>query len=297
MTTAKNRQGAQSRPVRRRRRRVRSIVYLILALLVFLTPVALTLYKNHEQHRIAEEYSRAVANLPEEQRRAEFARAAEYNANLPEVGSPDPWVNGVDTNSPEYKEYENILSTLLPMARVRVPSVGIDLPVYHGTSTSVLSHGVGHLYGTALPVGGEGSHAVLTGHTGLATLTMFDNLTHMQRGDVFTVEVMGQTLAYKVDSIEVVLPSEIERIKPQEGRDLLTLVTCTPYGINSHRLLVHGERTELPPDLDQTYKSPWQLWMTIALIIALLIVAYLVWWLWRQRRKRKAKQEKQLNTK
>ncbi|QPK78654.1 class C sortase [Corynebacterium lizhenjunii] len=263
-----------TRPARSKR----SVIYLLLALLVFLTPVVLTLAKNYEQHRIAQEYSRTVARLPEQVRAEEFARAAHYNANLPEVGAPDPWINGVDVNSPAYQEYQSILSTLAPMARLRAPAVDLDLPVYHGTSTSVLSHGVGHLYGTALPVGGEGTHAVLTGHTGLATLTMFDNLTHLRAGDVFTVEVMGQVLAYEVTGTETVLPQDIDRIAPVAGQDLLTLVTCTPYGINSHRLLVHGQRVEAPGQLDQRYSSPWQWWMTIAVVLAVLIVLYLLWW-------------------
>lgn len=278
-------------PAQPKKRRIRSVVYLLLALLVFLTPVVLTTYKNAEQQRIADEYSEAVRNLEDGQREAEFVRAQEYNKTLPEVGAPDPWINGVDTQSPEYQEYEDILSVMLPMARLRAPSVGIDLPVYHGTSTGVLAHGVGHLYGTALPVGGEGTRAVLTGHTGLTTLTMFDNLTHMKKGDVFTVEVMGEALAYKVTDIETVLPEEIEKIKPVEGKDMLTLITCTPYGINSHRLLVHGERTELPVGYDDKVNSPWQLWMTIAIAIALFIILYLLWWLYRQRKKQKQAEE------
>ncbi|MBE7365451.1 class C sortase [Corynebacterium aurimucosum] len=276
---------------RKRRRNPRSIVYLILALLVFLSPVVLTYYKNIEQHQIAEEYSRSVSRLSEDERAAEFARAAEYNAQLPEVGAPDPWVNGVDVNSPAYKDYLDILRTAGSMARVRVPSVGIDLPVYHGTSTNVLAHGVGHLYGTALPVGGVGTHSVLTGHTGLATLTMFDNLTHIKKGEVFTIEVMGEVLAYKVTGIETVLPEEIEHLRVEEGRDLLTLVTCTPYGINSHRLLVHGERTDVPANYDQGFKPPWQSWMTIAIAVVVFIIAYLLWLLARRRKKRKQDQE------
>ncbi|WP_412100271.1 class C sortase [Corynebacterium aurimucosum] len=270
---------------RKRRRNPRSIIYLILALLVFLSPVILTYYKNIEQHRIAENYSRSVSRLSEDERAAEFARATEYNAQLPEVGAPDPWVNGVDVHSKDYQNYLDILGTTGPLARVRVPSVGIDLPVYHGTSTSVLAHGVGHLYGTALPVGGVGTHSVLTGHTGLATLTMFDNLTHVSPGDVFTVEVMGEVLAYKVTAVETVLPEEIEHLRVEEGKDLLTLVTCTPYGINSHRLLVHGERTEVPADFDQGFTPPWQSWMTIAIAIVLLIIVYLLWLLLRRRKR------------
>ena len=177
------------------------------------------------------------------------------------------------------------------MERVRVRSGVRALPVYHGTSTDVLAHGVGHLYGTALPVGGEGNHAVLTGHTGLATLTMFDNLTHIKVGDVFTVEVMGKTMAYKVDQIETVLPDQVEALRADEGRDLLTLVTCTPYGINSHRLLVRGERTELPAELDQSYHSPWQPWMIAAIFIATLVLLYLLWWFLAGRKRKKKEDE------
>ncbi|OFT34810.1 hypothetical protein HMPREF3169_05600 [Corynebacterium sp. HMSC08C04] len=258
-------------------------------MLVFLSPVVLTHYKNVEQHRIAENYSRGVDKLPEREREAAFAEAQAYNAQLPEVGAPDPWVNGVDTSSPDYQRYLDTLHQIGAMARVRVPSVGIDLPVYHGTSTDVLAHGVGHLYGTALPVGGEGNHAVLTGHTGLATLTMFDNLTHIKVGDAFTVEVMGKTMAYKVDQIETVLPDQVEALRAEEGRDLLTLVTCTPYGINSHRLLVRGERTELPAELDQSYHSLWQPWMIAAIIIVLFVLLYLLWWFLAGRKRKKKK--------
>lgn len=273
----------------KRRRNPRGVIYLVLAMLVFLSPVVLTHYKNVEQHRIAENYSRGVDKLPEREREAAFAEAQAYNAQLPEVGAPDPWVNGVDTSSPDYQRYLDTLHQIGAMARVRVPSVGIDLPVYHGTSTDVLAHGVGHLYGTALPVGGEGNHAVLTGHTGLATLTMFDNLTHIKVGDVFTVEVMGKTMAYKVDQIETVLPDQVEALRAEEGRDLLTLVTCTPYGINSHRLLVRGERTELPAELDQSYHSLWQPWMLAAIIIVLFVLLYLLWWFLAGRKRKKKK--------
>lgn len=285
------------RHTRRSRRRsplrLRGIVYLVLSILVFLTPVVLTHLKNVEQHRIAESYSSNVARLTPDERVTMFEAAREYNRRLPQVGAPDPWVNGVDTQSPAYREYLQLLQVQGTLARLRVPSVGIDLPVYHGTQNDVLAHGVGHLYGTALPVGGEGSHAVLTGHTGLATLTMFDNLTHMKTGDIFTVEVMGETLAYQVDQIETVLPEDIQAIKAEPGKDYLTLVTCTPYGINSHRLLVRGQRTELPAGhIEQEYRSPWQPWMIAAIVISVLVLLYLWWLLWTIR-KRKRKQEEQ----
>lgn len=275
-----------SRPARGRKRlSIRSVIYLVLGMLVLLTPVVLTQIKNVEQNRIAQNYSRDVATLDTAERDEILRRAREYSATLPEFGAPDPWVHGADTQSPGYRDYASQLDVNGVMARLRVPSVGMDLPVYHGTSQQTLAHGVGHLYGTALPVGGEGTHAVLTGHTGLATLSMFDNLTHMEDDDIFTVEVAGETLAYQVFSIETVLPSEIENIRPEAGRDLVTLVTCTPYGINTHRLLVHAERTELPDgEIDREYRSPWQPWMIAAVIISLLVFIYLLWFLLRRRR-------------
>ncbi|MDU0479853.1 class C sortase [Staphylococcus chromogenes] len=284
---------AEQRPSRRRSPlRFRGVVYLILSILVFLTPVVLTHLKNVEQHRIAEAYSANVAKLQSEERNRIMENAREYNKRLPQVGAPDPWVNGVDIHSPAYREYLQQLQVQGTIARLRVPSVGIDLPVYHGTQNDVLAHGVGHLYGTALPVGGKGSHSVLTGHTGLATLTMFDNLTHMKQGDVFTVEVMGETLAYEVDQIQTVLPEDIQSIKADPDQDYLTLVTCTPYGINSHRLLVRGHRTEVPAHIDQSYRSPWQPWMIASIVITVFVLLYLLW-LWLAARRRKKKEEEE----
>lgn len=271
---------------RRQKRRIRSVVYLVLALIVFMSPVVVTHLKNMEQQRIAAQYSKDVARLSEQERLAALEEARVYNTQLPGLGAADPWQNGVDVTTPGYQRYLATLASASAMARLKVPSVGIDLPVYHGTSTDVLSHGIGHLYGTALPVGGEGTHSVLTGHTGLATLTMFDNLTHMRTGDVFTVEVFGETLAYEVDQIATVLPEEVSHIAPEPGKDFMTLVTCTPYGINSHRLLVRGHRVPVPPQQqEQRYSSPWQTWMLIAIGISIFIILYVLWWLWRQRRK------------
>ncbi|WP_426717728.1 class C sortase [Corynebacterium auriscanis] len=265
----------------------RSVVYIVLGILVLLAPVILTHYKNVEQNRIAQGYSRDVQALTPEQRSQALESARQYNRELPPFGAPDPWVNGVDVNSPGYKKYLRQLNVNTIMARLQAPTVGMDLPVYHGTSQNTLSHGIGHLYGTDLPVGGKGTHSVLTGHTGLATLTMFDNLTHMKKDDIFVIEVMGEKLAYKVDQIQTVLPSEINKIRPEEGKDYVTLVTCTPYGVNSHRLLVRGERTKLPPGpIEQEYHSPWQPWMIAALVISLAALLYLLWWLWRRRRKK-----------
>jgi sortase A len=136
------------------------------------------------------------------------------------------------------------------MARIRIPSINADLPIYHGTSEAVLQRGVGHLEGTALPVGGPSTHAVVTGHRGLATSELFSKLDQVTAGDTFTIEVFGETLAYKVTETLIVEPEDTESLLIQPGKDLMTLVTCTPLGINSHRILVTGERVIPTPEAD-----------------------------------------------
>ncbi len=128
------------------------------------------------------------------------------------------------------------------MGYIQIPKIGVELPIYHGTSEAVLQAGVGHFWGTSLPVGGETSHTVLTGHRGLSTKTLFTNLDKLDIGDVFYIRVLDETLAYQVDQILTVLPEETDALGIESGQDLATLVTCTPYAINTHRLLVRGHR-------------------------------------------------------
>lgn len=134
------------------------------------------------------------------------------------------------------------------MSWVEIPSINVSMPIYHGTSESALMAGVGHLEGTSLPVGGDSTHCVLTAHSGMSNLSMFDDIRDLQPGDLVLLHTMGEVLAYKVDSSEVVWPDDVSSLGIQDGKDLLTLVTCTPYGVNDHRLLVHCERTDYDPD-------------------------------------------------
>lgn len=168
------------------------------------------------------------------------------------------------------------------MARLRIPSIDVDLPVYHGTSDATLLKGVGHLEGTSLPVGGKGTHAVLTGHRGLATATMFTNLDKVKKGNTFTVEVMGQVLAYEVFDIRVVDPHDTTSLKAEPTRDLVTLVTCTPLGINSQRILVTGKRINPTPkkDIEAAHKPselPGFPWWIIVLSGGLIGAVGFVW--------------------
>ena len=181
------------------------------------------------------------------------------------------------------------------MAWIVIPSIHVSLPVYHGTETRTLADGVGHLFGTSLPIGGPSTHAVLTGHTGLSTATMFDNLTQDKKGDAFYVSSLGQTLKYEVVDIAVVKPEETDSLRKVPGRDLMTLITCTPYGVNSHRLLVTGERVPMDPtaaaaEEAEALPTPMQTWMkviVVAVVIILTVVAGILgrlWWLRRSAR-------------
>ena len=142
------------------------------------------------------------------------------------------------------------------MASVEIPSIGVDLPVRHGADSYALDNGLGHLHGTSLPVGGTSTHSVITGHTGVADKALFTRLTELRKGDVFYVKVAAQTLAYKVTRIRKVDPDDLRSVRVQPGRDLVTLVTCTPIFLNTYRLLVTGERVSMPDDAPYPEDAP-----------------------------------------
>lgn len=266
------------------------IFLVIIGLLIMLAPVVTTTLKNADQQRVAQAYSELITELDTTVLDQERARAHEWNSSEEFRISGDPWMVDPDEESPAYQRYLEQLDLNPVMARLFVPTAGIDLPVYHGTSEAVLSRGVGHLFGTAMPVGGVGTHTVLTGHTGIATSTLFDNLIDVQEGDLMSVEALGDTLVYKVTDIQTVLPEETESIRPVADRELLTLITCTPYGINSHRLLVTGERVfgeEAAKINDQSKQGLLQWWMYLAIGLSALIILIMLIWLLRRRKGRK----------
>ncbi len=182
--------------------------------------------------------------------RLEEARAAatSYNARLLDGSAHvvDPFDAG--DARPGGEEYERVLNLAGDgaMGELVIPAIGVDLPIYHYTDENSLSRGVGHVVNTSVPIGGASTHTVLAGHTGLPTATMLDRLDELASGDWFVIRVLGEDHAYRVYSTEVVLPEKVESLSVERDRDLVTLVTCTPYGVNTHRLLVHAERTDLP---------------------------------------------------
>ncbi len=182
----------------------------------------------------------ATSNLSESERQAEREKAEEYNNSLKGDPVKDPFVPGSGWALPE--NYKEVLAMDEVMAVIDIPVIDVELPIYHDTTEDVLKKGVGHIPSTALPIGGEGNHSVLTGHTGLPSAKLFTDLIDMKVGDQFYIQVLGEELIYTVDQIKVIKPEDIDELQPVEGKDYVTLVTCTPYGVNSHRLLVRGER-------------------------------------------------------
>ena len=259
-------------------------ILLLAGILVLLYPVLATQYNNQRQERIASEFS-AVADQAGPDAVAEsLRRADEYNLKASESPILDPWLDAQRPGTAQYQDYLSQLNLNDVMATIKIPSIDVNLPIYHGTENATLDKGIGHLFGTALPVGGESTHTVLTGHTGLGNATMFDQLTSVKMGDVFYIETAGRHLKYQVTDIRVVLPTETESLNKVEGKDLATLITCTPYGINTHRLLVTGERVPMDDDavaaeaaqVKGAVMKPWMI-AVLASVVVILAIAGAIW--------------------
>ncbi len=219
----------------------------ILLILIFLAGLSLLLYptvadyvNTRTQSRAVTEYTSQVLNMEDNLYRQILADARDYNARLLDKNS---LFSMTQENLEDYHSQLNLAGNGL-MGTIQIPRIDVNLPIYHTVDESVLHVGVGHIEWTSLPVGGENTHTVLSGHRGLPSAKLFTDLDKMQLGDTFTIQVLEETFTYEVDKILVVNPDDVENLSILEGQDLCTLVTCTPYGINSHRLLVRGTRIE-----------------------------------------------------
>lgn len=236
-------------------RSMRVLLFLAVAMVlggVFLVayPYVSSYLNQLEQDKVAQVQDQVVQEAAEEDLSAEMQRAVSFNERLHEglAHVVDPFEVGVEGSSNEdYADTLNLNGDGV-MGTISIPKIGVYLPVYHGTEGDFMNHGVGHVINTSLPVGGPSTHSVLAGHTGLPSAQIFDKLGKLEVGDWFVITVMGEDHAYRVYSTEVVLPDQTESLSIQDGRDMVTLVTCTPYGINTHRLLVHAERCEVPQE-------------------------------------------------
>lgn len=213
-------------------------VILVVGVGLMAYPSVSNWWNSFHQTRAIASYSDAVAVMDNTDYEKLWNDAGVYNQALAEKTNPF-FITEEDQRV--YNECLNISGTGV-MGYIDIPKIDCELPIYHTTEESVLQIAVGHLEGTSLPVGGESSHCVLSGHRGLPSAKLFTHLDRLEEGDIFFMQVLDETLSYEVDQIRIVLPTEVDDLRIEEGQDLCTLVTCTPYGINSHRLLVRGHR-------------------------------------------------------
>lgn len=257
----------------------------VILLLVLLTGLSLLLYptvsdywNSFHQSRAIASYTAQVEEMDPADYEAMWNAAAEYNQRL--LADTGDRYRMTEAEEEEYESLLDVTGTGV-MGYVEIPKLKTSLPIYHGTDAAVLQIAIGHLAGSSLPVGGEGTHCVLTGHRGLPSAKLFTNLDEMVEGDTFSLHVLDQTLTYEVDQIRVVEPQELDDLEIEEGKDYCTLVTCTPYGVNSHRLLVKGHRiadqqnASVPADavqIDRFLVSP----VVAAVLIGLVLIIILI---------------------
>lgn len=218
----------------------------LLGLLIFAYPVISNYVYQRTADTVNNDFDEAVAQIDDTNIQENLTLAYAYNVFLSEttgnIRLEDPYTQ--EEKEAGLTEYARMLEINEQMGHVQIPKIGLDAPIYAGTSETVLQKGIGHMEGTSLPVGGESTHSVITGHRGLPSAELFTELDELEIGDKFYIKYIGGTLAYEVDQIKVVEPTDFSQITIEEGQDYLTLLTCTPYMVNSHRLLVRGHRTE-----------------------------------------------------
>ncbi len=268
----------------------------LIRLLVILVGIGILVYPSLSEYlselnssRTTASYDDSVAQMEQERLDQLLAQAQEYNRQLAGASAgkaPLSDDNGNPITPESYWDLLNVDSTGM-MGYIEIPKLNTTIPIYHGTDEAVLQVGVGHLQNTSLPVGGESTHTALSGHRGLPTRSLFTDLDQLAVGDRFYIKVLNQTLCYTVDQILTVLPTEMEALAIEEGQDYATLITCTPYGINSHRLLVRGVRTPYDPQQHESEQeqalSLWQRlpiqYRHLATGLAVLLVILLLRWI------------------
>ena len=271
-----------------------STIFIILIFLVGLGfisyPTVSNLWNQAHQSRAIATYSKQVEKLDDSENKKMLKAARKYNKSL--LKKSDHW----KLSKKDKKKYESLLdiSGTGIMGYIEVPKIDCSLPIYHGTDEGALQIAIGHLEGSSLPVGGKSTHCVLSGHRGLPSARLFTDLDQMEEGDIFILNILGRKLAYEVDQIRVVLPEEMSDLEIEEGKDLCTLVTCTPYGINTHRLLVRGHRVKYVEtkvqEQKEVSKSKTDTRLVIAGAVVGAVVLFIIIFAVRRRRKHRNQQ-------
>lgn len=266
---------------KQRKRKIADIVRMIVlfvAVSVLLYPTVSNYLYERNSSTIISDYDKIVDTASIQERESMLAAARQYNEHL--KMNQKAIVDGFIDHTITDEEYESLLNHAGDgmMGYISIPKIKVLLPMYHGTMEKVLQIGTGHLMGTSLPVGGDSTHAVVTGHRGLPSKMLFTDLDQLIEGDIFYVKVLGETMAYQVDQILTVLPEETEALDIVEGQDYVTLLTCTPYAVNTHRLLVRGKRisyeeaVQKVPDTEVVPQLPYPVRLLILAIILLTVV-------------------------
>ena len=219
------------------------VIMIILGIAIILYPVISNHLSKINYQEIINNYDFTVAKQKNSYNEQLVNEARKYNSSLTSLNITDVFQNQIGQSSNEYFSVLNVGKNGM-MAYISIPKIGVKIPIYHGTSSDILQKGVGHLEGSSIPVGGESTHAVLSAHRGLPSSRLFTDLDQLKVGDTFYIHILDEVLAYRVNQVLVVEPSEINFLQIVKGKDYVTLVTCTPYAINTHRLLVRGERIE-----------------------------------------------------
>lgn len=282
----------------------RHILSILAAVIVFLLALGLMLYpiiSTRINARYASEIQTTYEAVIEDTDNSELIAAKEaairYNESIT-PGATDTDAYSREALLAASQNYEELLDIAGDgiMAYVQIPKIGVQLPVYHGTNNDSLDRGIGHLLGSSLPVGGASTHSILTAHSGMASQKMFSDLPQLGVGDVFYLKVLGETLAYQVDQINTVMPHDTTYLGIEQGEDLCTLVTCTPFGVNTHRMLVRGtripyEEAEVIVETTQeaATESTWEqhylkgILIGVVIVLILVVVAVIVWLIGRNR--------------
>lgn len=219
-----------------------AIVVLLIGIGIMLYPLISNLYENAYHSEVIQSYQEDVNALNNEQLQEELKKARRYNDALHDlILKEDPFTTEFEIQNVDYENLLNINRDGV-MSYVEIPEIDVYLPIYHGTTDDVLERGVGHIINTSLPIGGKSTHCVISAHSGSPSATLFTRLDELKEGDEFYLYTLSEKLSYEVDQIKTVLPHETDDFRIVEGQDYVTLVTCTPYGINTHRLLVRGHR-------------------------------------------------------
>lgn len=264
-------------------------------------PLIASINNEHTQSLVQTEYEEKIQQLDTSEIDAALEAAREYNKTISTVQIED--IEKIKESLPPYEDLLNLANNGI-MGYIEIPAINIDLPIYHGTTGAAMEKGAGHMEGTSLPVGGVGTHAVISAHSGMASAKLFTDLDKLKLGDMFFITVCNQKLAYEVDNIAVVEPTDIDLIRIDTQQDYVTLLTCTPYGVNTHRLLVRGHRVEMAEEaiaeVEEKAKPEGSTWIEkyeqgiligIAIFLGLLLIALLVYFIKRLKQRKDEKEK------